>query len=103
MIKLVAINERGRRIGEGHNMAKLTDHDVDLVLNLLEEREKIIRSLTKYGLARCEIDQVLATAQLSYKGIGDKFEVTKQCIWRISMCKTRGQYPARWKRVEQPA
>lgn len=35
--KLVAVNEQGRRIGESHPRAKLTDHEVDLVHELVEE------------------------------------------------------------------
>jgi hypothetical protein len=102
-IRLVAINERGRRIGEGHNMAKLSDHDVELIWSLLDERERITKSLTEYGLAQREIDNALSGAQLSFSGIGEKFEVTKWCIWRISMGLRRGQYPAKWKRLKEAA
>jgi hypothetical protein len=34
---MVAINENGRRIGEDHHLAKLTDHDVGLLLDLRDE------------------------------------------------------------------
>lgn len=98
-MKLVAINECGRRIGEGHNMAKLSDHDVELIFGLLDEREKIIKRLTEYGLCWREIERALFASQLSFAGIGEKFEVTKGCIWRISVGHRRGQYPARWKRL----
>lgn len=34
MVKLVAINEQGKRIGETHHRAKLSDADVDCILEL---------------------------------------------------------------------
>lgn len=37
--KIVAVNERGLRIGEDHPKASLTDHEVDLIRELGEERD----------------------------------------------------------------
>lgn len=37
--QLVGINERGQRVGEDHPMAKLSNHDVDLIRELAEERD----------------------------------------------------------------
>lgn len=35
--KLVPVNERGYTIGERHHRAKLSDHEVDLVVQLLDD------------------------------------------------------------------
>jgi len=52
-------NGKGWRVGELHHNAKLTDHDVDLIIELRE----------KYGL--------------TYKAIGEKFDVTFACVYQI--------------------
>lgn len=35
---MISYNERGNRIGESNPMARLTDHEVDLIRELYEER-----------------------------------------------------------------
>lgn len=64
-------NEQGRRIGESHPRATLSDHDVELVLALVDEG-------------------------LSYSEIAEKFEVSKSCIAHIATGRRRGQ----WGEVE---
>ena len=76
-MKLVAINELGRRIGETHGRAKLSDHDVELMLSLLECRALLLAEYQKAGLSRRAVEQALHVAQLSYSGIAAKFEVSK--------------------------
>lgn len=66
MVKRVALNELGRRVGESHPRAKMTDAEVDLV-----------RSLHADGL--------------SLQAIAEKFEVSKGCIWKIVQGYRRGQ------------
>ncbi len=74
MKKLVALNENGRRIGESHPGAKLLDHEVEQVLELLD-------------------------AGLSYAEVGAKFDVSKSCIAHIASGRRRGQAIAKVLRV----
>ena len=70
----IRLNEAGRRIGESHPNTKLTDHDVELILALVD-------------------------AGLSYTEVAEKFEVSKRCIQHIVSGRTRGQWAARMIRV----
>ena len=73
------VNERGRRIGEGHQRAKLTDAEVDLIHELREAG-------MSYGAIARKFDDVPG-------GIG-KSTVRDICTGRI-----RGQAYARIKRL----
>lgn len=66
--RLVRVNERGRRIGEDHHRAKLTDADIELVLELREMG-------LSYGAIAGKFDDILG-------GIG-KSTVRDICIGRI--------------------
>lgn len=77
--KLVLVNATGKRIGEDHHRAKLTNKDIDLVLYLRE-------------------------AGLSYKAIADKFDdvaggISRTTIRDILKGRRRAQVPAATKRV----
>jgi hypothetical protein len=74
MTKTIALNENGRRIGESHPRAKLLDHEVDQVLDLLD-------------------------AGLSYAEVALKFDVSKSCIAHIATGRRRGQVIDRLVRV----
>lgn len=74
MERKVAVNEAGYRIGEDHPNAKLTDHEVDLILELREQ---------------C----------LSYRQIADKFEISKSQVRNICKGRKRCQSAWHWKRV----
>lgn len=71
----VGVNEAGLRVGEDHPRAKLSDHDVDLILEL---------HLTGMG----------------YAEIANKFEVTKWAIGRICRYERRAQTVTRMKLKE---
>lgn len=77
--RMVPVNDARRRIGESHPGAVLTDHEVELVHSLYDDK------ITIAEIAR-------------------KFEVTKGCIWKIVHGYRRGQVPAGWVRVrdEEP-
>lgn len=77
MRKRIGINERGLRIGEDHQNAKLTDAEVEL-----------IRELHREGL--------------SYKTLAGKFEVSKSLIRYIVQFKRRGQVASDWRTVHIP-
>ena len=44
----VKINEKGRRIGEDHPRAVLSDHEIDLLAGLLDEREAPVDSQDRH-------------------------------------------------------
>lgn len=66
MQKRVTLNELGRRVGESHPRAKMTDAEVDLVHSLHDDG-------------------------LSLQVIAEKFDVSKGCIWKIVHGHRRGQ------------
>lgn len=72
----VYLNERGNRIGESNPMAELTDHEVELLLELRAEGK-------------------------SYGWLADKFEIGKSTAQDICSGRRRGQVAARVKGVVQ--
>lgn len=81
----VGFNEAGLRVGETHHRAKLSDEDVQLVLELreptLDEKGRVVRP------------------GLSYRAIARKFDNIKggihyNTIRRICLGETRAQEPA---------
>lgn len=75
--RMVPVNDAGRRIGEDHPRAVLSDHEVDLVHELHAD-----------GMGLSEIAR--------------KMEVSKGCIWKILHGYRRGQVPARWRVRSDP-
>lgn len=75
--KLVAVNEKGLRIGESHPRSVLTDRDIELMFALRDEDP----------------------ARWSYGELARKFEVSKGCVWKVFQGLRRGQIAARVKRV----
>lgn len=76
-MRLVALNELGRRIGEHHPHARLTNAQIDEVLTLHEEQ----------GLA--------------YSALAERFGVSKSCIAGICQYRRRGQWVAAWRKVKE--
>jgi len=70
----VAVNDRNLRIGESHPRAVLTDHDVDLMLELRSEG-------------------------FSYRWLGAKFEISAKHAWRICAGRVRSQIATGYRRV----
>ena len=70
----VAIAANGRRVGESHPKAKLSDHEVDLIRTLADEG-------------------------MSYRTLAVKFEVLKSVIQKIVKCDRRAVLAVRIKRV----
>ena len=73
-LRMVAVNERGHVVGESHPRAALTDHEVDLMLQLRDEGYSI------GWLAR-------------------KFEVSKGCAQHILSGHNRSHVVADYRRV----
>lgn len=95
--KYLAVNEKGRRIGEHHHKAVLTDHEVELLMGLLDVRETFIEKMKAAGSRRRDIDLVLTAEQLSYRCLADKFEIHKQTVAKYAKGERRCQTAARWK------
>ncbi|KWW37668.1 hypothetical protein [Cupriavidus metallidurans] len=74
-MRIVAINERGLRIGEDHHHAKLTNMEAELIRKLHEEEG------------------------FSYRALAAKFEVSKSLVARICRYEKRNHSPARFKSV----
>lgn len=70
----IGVNERGQRVGESHQRARLTDHEVDLLLQLHDEG---------WGYGR----------------LARHFDISKSAARKICKGETRCQRPARWKVV----
>lgn len=73
-----AVNDLGKRIGEGHPRAILTDRDVELLLELRDEG---------WG----------------WKRLASKFECSRRLVRDICAGRRRSQTPARWVRLTAPA
>jgi len=102
MIKFVPVNERGKRINEGHPRAKLSDHEVELMLELLDERKKIVGEMKARGIKWSEILVHLQTVQMSRAFIARKFEISRSYLINVEAGRKRAQFPRMWKRVVEP-
>lgn len=74
MKRMVGVNELGRRIGEDHVNARLTNSEVDLLLELRE-------------------------AGMSYRELGEKFDISKSGARKICKGQNRCQRATRYKAV----
>ena len=72
--QLVAVNERGLRVGDSHHNARLTNHEVDLLLTLRDEG-------------------------WSYRKLAEKFEISKSGVRKICAGQTRCQIATKYKTV----
>ncbi len=76
-VRFVAVNARGCRIGQDHPRAKLSDDDVGVIFDLLDEG-------------------------LSYGEIAKKFDVGRACIQKIANGSRRCQRAERYLLVSVP-
>jgi len=70
---LIQIGEYGKRVGETHGRAKLTDHEIDLVRQLKEE-----------GMPATEI--------------AAKMEISKRYVYKLVNYERRASVVAEWRR-----
>lgn len=96
----IKLNERGRRIGESHPKATLSDHEVDLLLELLIARDELLEVMA--GQRQAAIDAALHEGQLSYTQLAVKFEVHRQSIAKIARGERRCQTPCEYRRPPVP-
>lgn len=97
MPRHVKINEHGRRIGESHPRAVLSDHEAGLLMGMLAEREALIAVLKAKGARQVEIDTTLAAKCLSYRCLALKFEIAKSAVQKIARGERRCQTAVRFK------
>lgn len=97
MPKLAKCNECGRRIGESHPRAVLLDHEVELLMDLLAERDELIDAMRRAQTKQAEIDAALTAAGLSYRCLAVKFEIHKQTVAKIASGARRCQTAVRFK------
>ena len=71
----VAINEIGRRIGQYHHNARITDHEVELLLSLHDEG---------WG----------------YRRLSSKFELSRSHVRNIIKGRSRCQTPTAWRKLQ---
>nr|WP_319396118.1 helix-turn-helix domain-containing protein [uncultured Desulfobacter sp.] len=58
-VKKIAVNEDGRRIGESHPMAKLTDCEVERLRQIREESGMTYRELAKkFGISYSSVQKI---------------------------------------------
>lgn len=98
-MKLVAISERGARMGEGHGRAKFSDHDIELICSLLEARNDAIETGRAAGMSWAMVATHLNVLQLSYRWIAIKMECSKRHVRDIDSGRVRSLVAAKWKRV----
>lgn len=81
--KLVACNELGDRIGEGHHNARLTDAQVEEIRDRFEA----------WPIGHADHE--------GYLSLSRAFEVSKRTIRDIVEYRRRNVWPAKWKRVDK--
>jgi hypothetical protein len=78
-VRTIAFNASGRRVGDTHHNARLTDGEVELVLEMHKPADG------KPGMG--------------YKAIATKLDVSKSLIRNICKGTARWQLPVRWRKV----
>jgi hypothetical protein len=79
---LIPIDENGRPVGEHHHLAKLTDHEVELIRQLWEDGQED------------------PAKRLTVRAIAEKFEVSCGTIHDIITFRRRARHPVGWRRVK---
>lgn len=77
--RLVAVNDRGRRVGEDHHRAKLTDDEVELIRELAHPSD--------------------GAEPMPHRTIAEKFEISRGTVADIVSFRRRASYPVGWRRV----
>jgi hypothetical protein len=72
--RMLAVNEKGYRLGEDHHRAKLSNHEVDLLLQLADEG-------------------------MSERQLAEKFEISRRAVRRYKAGTLRCQTPAGFRRA----
>jgi hypothetical protein len=78
--KLVGVNERGNRVGEDHQSAKLSDEEVELIRELANPSD--------------------GAAPMAQRLIAEKFEISRGTVSDIVTFRRRASYPVGFRRVK---
>ncbi len=98
----IKVNELGRRIGESHARAKLSDFEIQLLLTLIDAREQCIHLGRLEGLKQQEINKMLAETELSFRCLAVRFGIHKQHVAKVAKGARRCQRADRVKTVPTP-
>ncbi len=103
--KLVAVNERGLRIGEDHHRARLNDAQDDELRDLLDVRTEFMAAhkadkIPPFGDHWRVFSKQLAEAGLRYEDFAVRFSISVRTVRDIEACTIRAQVADRWKRVK---
>ena len=71
--RAVGTNDRGFVVGEDHHRAKLTDHEVDLIIQLREEGMKLIEIAEKFEISKTEVCYICLGRRRAHIVMGQKF------------------------------
>lgn len=88
----VKTNEFGRRIGESHPRAVLSDHELDLLFGLLAERTALIARVRAAGGDHGQVRAAMIASGLSLTKLAEKFEVGTRYIAKIARGERRCQH-----------
>lgn len=102
MKRTISINATGRRIGEDHHNAKLTDGDVENIRRMLDERERFVEQLKAAGYGRDQIRHAPKFVGLDIRSIAAKFDVAPSTVQDIRTGRRRAQHPAKSKTIDMP-
>lgn len=91
ILRRVAVNDRGRVVGEDHWRAKLTDHEVELIKQLLTERAALVESLRGDHVGCGSVNRCLHARRLSYAAIANMFEASKSYVRDVDTGRVRSQ------------
>ena len=61
--RMVALNDRGRRVGETHPRAELSDHDVELVFELRAQGFSLGWLAVKFEISKSQVGRILRGEQ----------------------------------------
>ncbi|MBK8772289.1 MAG: hypothetical protein IPM06_17955 [Rhizobiales bacterium] len=82
IFRLIRVSESGRRIGESHPRAILTDADVDTIRAMHEDEGKGYKTISKY--------------MTQIKGR----RISRGLVWKVCKYRTRAEHCADVKTVE---
>ena len=74
---MVAVNDAGHVVGEQHHRARLTDHDVDLIINLRAHGLRYAEIAAKFDVSLSTVESVCTGRRRSQTVMGTKATVIR--------------------------